>query len=354
MKIGCFISPHGFGHATRTTAVLEAILCLQPELHPHLFTTVAEGVFRQTLPKLTYHKTIVDVGMVQTSALQTNIPKTIDRLEALVPFNEELLNELAQQCADCRFILSDIAPLGIAVARRAAIPSVLVENFTWDWIYAPYCRQFPRLSAFAEYFGNLLATADIHIKTEPLCQTGPCDLHCGPIFRETREEHSSIREWLNSGNRPIVLITMGGVDEQLDFTGMLSLHPELFFVLCGCKKTQQPCPNVLELGREISIYHPDLIAAADLVVCKAGYSTIAECCQAGARVISVGRDDFAETAPLEKYLQKRLGAACISPAAFHAGEWFDLVKNLLTEPRPAPAKENGAAVVAAFLAQKLL
>ena len=51
-------------------------------------------------------------------------------LAELLPYSEELLNDLARQCAGCRFILADIAPLGIAVAQRTGIPSVLVENFT--------------------------------------------------------------------------------------------------------------------------------------------------------------------------------------------------------------------------------
>jgi len=352
--IGCFVSPHGYGHATRATAVLEALLHHNPELRLHLFTTVSEQVFRQTLPDFTYHSTIVDVGLAQASALQTNIPETLDRLAELLPYSEELLNDLARQCAGCRFILADIAPLGIAVAQRAGIPSVLVENFTWDWIYSPYCHDFPQLAQFSAYFEKLFAAADIHIQTEPLCQPGPCDLHCGPIFRKARGESDSIRHFLKPGGRPIVLITMGGVNEQVDFHGLLSARPDMFFVLSGCGKTSRQLPNILELGRETSIYHPDLIAAADLVVCKAGYSTIAECSQAGARVISVGRDDFAETAHLERFLRQELNAICISPATFRAGKWFHLAERLLNEPRPASAIENGAEIIASFLAEKLL
>jgi len=352
--IGCFVSPHGYGHATRVTAVLEALLHHNPELRLHLFTTVPEQIFRQSLPDFTYHNTIVDVGLAQASALQTNIPETIDRLATLLPYSEKRLHDLAQQCAGYQFILADIAPLGIAVAQRAGIPSVLVENFTWDWIYEPYCQDFPQMARFSAYFERLFAAADIHIQTEPLCRPGPCDLHCGPIFRKTRGERDSLRYFLKPGERPIVLITMGGVAEQVDLLGLLSARPDMFFVLSGCSKTCRPLPNVLELGRETSIYHPDLIAAADLVVCKAGYSTIAECSQAGSRVISVGRDDFAETVPLERFLQQKLSAVCIGPAAFHAGEWFHLADQLLNEPCPAAATENGAEIIASFLARKLL
>ena len=37
-----------------------------------------------------------------------------------------------------RFVVADAPPLGCAAAATAGIPSVVVSNFTWDWIYADY------------------------------------------------------------------------------------------------------------------------------------------------------------------------------------------------------------------------
>ena len=42
-------------------------------------------------------------------------------------------------------MIADIPPLAIAAARRAGIPSIVVGNFTWDWIYAYYPR-FERMA----------------------------------------------------------------------------------------------------------------------------------------------------------------------------------------------------------------
>src|SRR2546430_2106058 len=35
-------------------------------------------------------------------------------------------------------VIADVPPLGISAAHAAGIPSVIVSNFTWDWIYAYY------------------------------------------------------------------------------------------------------------------------------------------------------------------------------------------------------------------------
>ena len=34
--------------------------------------------------------------------------------------------------------MGDIPPLAVAAAEAAAIPSVAIGNFTWDWIYEDY------------------------------------------------------------------------------------------------------------------------------------------------------------------------------------------------------------------------
>jgi hypothetical protein len=347
--IGCFISPHGFGHATRAIAVLEALQILSPDLHIHIFTTVPESIFRQSLANITYHQVVTDIGLSQTSALDGDIPTTIAQLDAFLPFPEELIDDLSKRCDRCLFLLCDIAPLGISVARKMGIPSILVESFTWDWIYAAYTKNFPELTKHVEAFEKIFAQADYHIQTEPLCQVKQRDLACGPIFRTVRQQPAIIRQQLGCGDTKMILITMGGVVQQFPLWDNLSKFSECFFVFTGQRETRQQTKNILMLDQSSKIYHPDLIAAADLVVCKAGYSTIAECCQAGVRVISVGRDDFPETAPLQSFVQNALGGVTIDADNFLSGRWLSMIPDLLLQSRPIPVPENGASAVASFL-----
>ena len=86
LEIGCFISPHGFGHATRTIAVLEELQQLQPHLHLHIFTTIPESLLSQTLVSYTYHHVLVDIGLVQSSTLDADIHSTITSLDGFLPF----------------------------------------------------------------------------------------------------------------------------------------------------------------------------------------------------------------------------------------------------------------------------
>lgn len=306
-------------------------------------------MFRQTIANYTYHPETVDVGLIQSSALQADIAATLDRLSAFIPFPEALLDSLARKCRHCRFIICDISPLGIAVAKKLEIPSVLVENFTWDWIYDPYYVTHPQLAQFGNYFAQLFEQTDIHIQTEPLCKREACDLHCGPIFRKSKGNSRRIKEYFAAKGRPVILLTLGGVDQDLSFYNLLQQRRDLFFVVPGCRKKRHHAENIFELERHTEIYHPDLIEAADLVVCKAGYSTIAECYQAGSRVLAIGRDDCAETIPLQRFLSDKLGAVHLTPSEFLSGNWLNLIEDLLSRPKPLPAAENGADVIARYL-----
>ncbi len=348
-EIACFISPHGFGHATRAIAVIEACRRSRPDFHTHFFTTVPRYLFAQTLTEFTHHPVMVDVGMVQSSALEADIPATICQLDRLLPFDDDLIKDLAARCAQCALVLCDIAPLGIAVAKYAGLPSVLVESFTWDWIYHPYVTRYPGLLPHAQYMANLFSHANYRIQTEPLCAETDRDLYCGPIFRRIKRSKTVLQEQLGCGDKKLVVVSMGGVFQEIPAHQNMAEYPDIYFLLTGQKETKQIGENIALLAQESGVYNPDLLNAADVVVCKAGYSTIAECCQAGARVISVGRDDFAESAPLQRYLEDQLAGIAITSEMYQRGDWIAHSAQFLLRPKPVAFRENGADKVADFL-----
>ena len=94
----------------------------------------------------------VDVGFRQASALVADLDATIDALGRFVPFDDALVTELADRVRStgCKAVLCDISPLGIAVAERAGVPSLLVESFTWPWLYEPFFDDPAQI--FAPYF----------------------------------------------------------------------------------------------------------------------------------------------------------------------------------------------------------
>ncbi|MEE4242629.1 MAG: hypothetical protein V2I36_14275, partial [Desulfopila sp.] len=122
-NIACFVSSHGFGHAARVSAILEA-LQKREEFMPHIFTTAGEDIFTQTLSRFSYHKQLNDIGFIQNDAFALNIPATLTALDSLLPYQDDTVARSAQICHNCSYILCDISPLGILVGQKAGIPSI--------------------------------------------------------------------------------------------------------------------------------------------------------------------------------------------------------------------------------------
>jgi UDP:flavonoid glycosyltransferase YjiC (YdhE family) len=351
-RFACFITPHGFGHATRAAAVMAAIRALGPATHFEIFTRVPRWLFEQSIDApFGYHSVLTDIGLAQKNALHEDIGETLRRLDHFLPFDPAQVQGLAQQVTSlgCDLVLCDVAPLGIAVARAAGVPSVLIENFTWDWIYEGYVGSEPGLARHIAYLCELYAQADYRIQTEPVCRYMQADLLTAPVSRAPRLPASQLRAQLGIlAYTPLVLVTMGGLSmsDQHAFLHQLAEQPDTYFVIPGASEHLAAVGNIVSLPYQSSIYHPDLMRAADAVVGKTGYSTVAEAYHAGVPYGYVSRPKFPESAVMAAYIQKHMHGIEFSEPEFHSGAWLDRLPDLLALRRIERDGPNGADQVA--------
>ena len=142
MKIACFITSHGFGHATRTIAILKN-LAKKIDLEISIFSTLPDWFFTENLTGVlykTYHLQ-TDVGLVQKSPFKHDLDLTLDELDLFLRFKNENQTLKLLENENLDFIFCDISPLGLHFANKLGIPSCLLENFTWDWIYEEYLSE---------------------------------------------------------------------------------------------------------------------------------------------------------------------------------------------------------------------
>ncbi len=96
-------------------------------------------------------------------------------------------------------------------------------------------------------------------------------------------------------------------------------------------------------------YHPDLVAASDLVISKLGYSTAAEVYHAGTSFAYLRRPTFPESPILEAFVRKHIPSAPL-PAG-----WLDnpgtgrVIEDLLGATRPREDRPNGATQAAGLI-----
>lgn len=357
VTIACFISPHGFGHAARASAVLQALLARFPALTIDLFTQVPPWFFELTLTgHFNYHSLLTDIGMAQKNSLTEDAAETARRLDEFLPFTADRLQPVVAQlqALDCRLALCDISPLGIAAARQAGIPAVLVENFTWDWIYQGYTAEEPRLDAHAGYLRDIFAAADYRIQTEPYCAPAPAHLRTPPVSRSPRTAPAQIRQALGiPAEAKAVLLTMGGIRWDYGTFHSLEAVPDCYFIIPGPVDAVTLRGNLALLPHRSQFFHPDLVNAVDAVVGKVGYSTLAEVYHAGIPFGYISREAFKESAVLVDYVLKEMRGIWVDPARFERGDWVAQLPDLLALPRLRRECPNGADMIADFVGNLL-
>jgi hypothetical protein len=277
-RIAYFISSHGFGHATRALAVMAALRQREPDVEFEIFTAVQPWLFEVSLEGgFRLHSVVTDIGLAQSGPLRADIPLTLKQLDAFLPFDPSLVAGLAAEVrqAGCNLVVCDIAPLGLAVARAAGRPSVLIENFTWDWIYAAFFDEAPGLKAHADLLREAFESADYHIQTEPAHPRPGVHLRTRPVSRPPRTAAAATRDRLDlPRDAQAVLVTMGGISEAHGFLDQLAARSDFYFVVPSDSRTERR-GRLIALPHRSEFYHPDLVAACDAVVGKAGYSTVA-------------------------------------------------------------------------------
>ncbi|PIP37868.1 MAG: hypothetical protein COX20_00395 [Desulfobacterales bacterium CG23_combo_of_CG06-09_8_20_14_all_52_9] len=344
--VACFISAHGFGHASRTTAILEHLIEMDDAVHFHLFTTVPRWFFDFPLSKrFTYHSTVTDVGFVQRSPFLEDLEETARLLDAFFPFDPRLLDSLAEKISEptCRAVLCDISPLGIAVAKKAGFLSVLVENFTWDWLYAGYPDFSQKVKRHIDYLNFLFNTADHRIQTEPVCCPATGCPTLPPISRKPRTNPQTVRKHLGiPDEQALVLITLGGIPDQMSFLSRLKEAKDFQFIIAGGSDAGARQDNVWLLPHQSDLYHPDLVFASDGVIGKAGYSTLAEVYSAGIPFGFIPRPDFAESLVLSDFIEKKMPGRRIPAEIFYAGDWVPQLKEWIKIGEKRQLQQNGA------------
>jgi len=356
-RLAFFVSPHGFGHAARAAAVVAALRERLSSIEVELWTTVPRWFFEESLDfPFTYREFSCDVGLVQRSPVDEDLPATVAALDRLwsgeageKARTRDVASALVASGAD--LVLCDIAPLGLAAAREAGLPSVLFENFTWDWIYEPLVELEPRLAPWVVFLREQFALADLRIQLEPACAPAERAQTVAPISRRTKQGAEAVRERLAvPDGGALVLVSLGGVRHRLENFEPLFENNFATFVLLGSSEREEAIRNVRLLPHHSPVFHPDLVAAADLVVGKLGYSTVAESVSAATRILYIPRLTFRESAVLEDYVQRRLPAEAMAMDELESGRWVERVPALLARERPAPRPANGAAEAAAIVA----
>ncbi|MFL6280731.1 MAG: hypothetical protein ACJ731_11505, partial [Vicinamibacterales bacterium] len=136
-----YVSGHGFGHTVRQIAIINALGQRLPSVDLVVCTSAPRRLFDQSVRvPITFLERATDTGVVQIDSVRLDAHATVaGAAEFYRTLPARAQAEAADlQAQDARLVISDAPPLACAAAALARIPSVVVSNFTWDWIYEGY------------------------------------------------------------------------------------------------------------------------------------------------------------------------------------------------------------------------
>lgn len=326
-------------------------------VHFDIFTDVPEWFFQSTMDfGYSYHRFASDVGLIQTSPFNEDLKSTLHALNYARETQEQRLGQAVQCLRENKdhIVICDIATDGIQAAKMAGLPSVLVENFTWDFIYAGYEAQEPALKEFSLYLREIFDGADVHIQTKPVCRVDENAMQVEPVARYPKLSREAIREQMQiPEDAPTILVTRGGIVTQRDEFWKLKEFKEIKFILPGTSDQVKWDDNLIRLPHHSIYYLPDVVYASDAIIGKLGYGTVAEVYHAGLPFAYIPREGFAETGPMADFVQAEMNAIELSYVDFSRGNWGDLPERLISLPRIERNCSNGADQIAEIISKML-
>lgn len=276
-----YISGFGFGHLTRSLALLEKILEMDSRIsitircHPdqipfgqrylnrfagRIDWTSFESQFRIRFDPQYWR--------IDYSKTGQEIEQWLDR----IPLKVE--QEIAGAPRHLQCVVSDIVPEAFAVARHYGVPGIAVSNFTWYEVATGILGK-EKLTGLLDFYqqADILLEYDLNTGEDlPIQPKIPAGLLCRPMNGARIQE---IRKRFKRAERPLVFLSVGdsvtlanlGLCQEFDY-----LHTRGISLGHGYHANAVPFD---------ALDTQNYLAACDAVITKCGWSTVTECLIAG-------------------------------------------------------------------------
>ena len=344
-----YISGHGFGHAVRSHQVIRALASERRDLRIYVRTAAPEWLFLNSPSPVAYSHRALDVGIVQRDSLEMEIAATLKSCRKLYRGAQDLIEqELAFVSArHIQLIVGDTPPLCFEIAARAALPSVSITNFTWDFIYRAYLDEHPGFVPLINQMTAFYGKASLALTLPYPCDTSmfatqqaiPWVARRSSLTKEAARAKFGLPQ-----SASLVLLSFGGLGLDRIPWERLKQQRQFLFVATGDAKRSEG--NIIVLPDTQSHYE-DLVCAVDAIVTKPGYGIVADVLAHQLPILYTDRGEFAEFPKLVEALHDCATCEYIPQRELLAGNLGPYLTRLLTRRPHWPAVDLTGAQVAA-------
>lgn len=297
MKLAFFISDHGYGHIMRNLPVIKKVIedgnsvtvvtgKRQMEVARQHLGDGFEGIVCNT-----------DAGLVvKAGSLVIDREETVKCVENHIAKWDEYIEMVADLDVDCYVV--DIVPWALLAAKKYNIKAYLMINFTWIIQYKDFLPE----KLLDRYYEAYRAEAEVlmyDFANEPAKNLFVKHTDVGLVARPFNADE--VEKIGHISDKKKVFMSLGASNSGLDFDIDVSNLPYHFFVTTALKVKGD---NVTYLPMDIP-NSQDYVAASDICIAKAGWSTLAEILIAGCKAVFIERKDTPEdTATIAELLNR--------------------------------------------------
>lgn len=299
----------------------------------HIKTEIPQEFFTLNLKSpFSYTQTQVDTGCAQKNSIQVNVDQSFHNMKTFYKDGSACEREADWLSANkIDMVITDIASRPLKAAKRAGIPSVLIANFTWHDIYSHFPgadRQTELLDLLrAEYAcADLQILPQCHLQNDVILDKREVGFIAQKGVNVRSELGKALSVSLN--DKTLVFIYLGESGKsEVTWKNLDAVEDCLFITRDPLPEQHGTSSNLFALDG--TFLYQDLIASSDIIITKAGYSTLATAFAHEKPVITCSRDHFFEiTAVREFFAANRVGQF-ITNEPFYSGQWADSIKEAL-------------------------
>ncbi|MFX0125879.1 MAG: glycosyltransferase family protein [Candidatus Hodarchaeota archaeon] len=333
-QIVYFISDHGFGHASRSIAIIRSLLeCdleISIEIHTSKPLSFVQRSFSQNeeTQRVAFHEQMNDIGfigdaitgMIDYQRTANEVISWIKDWHASYLFEE--YHYLKSKNID--LIISDIAPQPFLLAKKLDLPSIAISNFTWFDIYQNPAFELRDLETIWKAYreASLGLMLPFNLNNTVFCSAMETNLVSRPPSRTKQQMREILR--LDPDEEVVYLGT--GLSLRTPFLEEWTKQDVFKFVLGGQHEVSHT--NV----RSVPLSDPegqDYIACCDVALIKLGYSSVSEAIRAQVPIIGIDFPQTAETMHMKTVIEDLGIGVCFTSEEFFQGEWQKQISDVV-------------------------
>ncbi|WP_160725774.1 glycosyltransferase [Bacillus sp. USDA818B3_A] len=301
--IAYYISDYGYGHASRSIAILRNLL-KDPEVNIIVCHSFALSFIKDSLnsSRVIFRNIKTDIGyLLEQDSIQPDRVRLWEEYKNFV-FKWDNKGEVEQEFLKVNkidLVVSDISPLPFEAGKRLGIPSIGLSNFTWYTAYQGLIEE-RNLLLFKNAYQNMTHFYSLACSNESW--NVPTN-HYDFFSREVDvKEVERIRRIVNpNGQQHVIFLGLGmkidvGSLEQLPIWD----SPDCVFIVSS--NVQVNRSNVFQIPSDY-LESQNYIAASDLIISKAGWGMIGEAINANVPLLILNRPSMREDQNTIKYLK---------------------------------------------------